>query len=371
MRTGIGRPAEVQPLPSYYRRCDRPRLRKGNRPQTADRSAGRFGHDFLRTEFPGLTPTKIERETNEGCVDLLTEENYRYLLECVRHYAGLLGRELRHTSGETLCGSFVNLYKELAALVPQEINFEVYQDRLTFCLYEYHSWPEWTFHWLPVSFIDRLEGPLKRIAITFIHEFAQSNGMSYLDEWGDLEWVLEWMDGYASGPNPDKEERKEYRRTIRSYCKGHAVHLLKRVQKRRYYKRLRQAVERYRPADEYEKGLIALFREGLQFIGPDTPSIMRYFYDPYDDEGIGDGVTVDPDRMIRVVFDPHDLLADNLSEMLNHEIQNCDYLIAPATTLFLTPELTEPFSKDDYPERFAAWAESFAEYLNAYKPDRP
>ena len=56
MRTGIGRPAEVQPLPSYYRRGDRPRLRKGNRPQTADRSAGRFGHDFLRTEFPGLPP---------------------------------------------------------------------------------------------------------------------------------------------------------------------------------------------------------------------------------------------------------------------------------------------------------------------------
>ena len=109
-------------------------------------------------------------------------------------------------------------------MVPQEINFEVYQDRLTFCLYEYHSWPEWTFLWLPVSFIDRLEGPLKRIAITFIHEFAQSNGMSYLDEWGDLEWALEWMAGYASGPNPDKEERKEYRRTIRSYCKGHAVH---------------------------------------------------------------------------------------------------------------------------------------------------
>ena len=130
------------------------------------------------------------------------------------------------------------------------------------------------------------------------------------------------MAGYASGPNPDKEERKEYRRTIRSYCKGHAVHLLKRVQKRRYYKRLQQVVERYRPADEYEKGLIALFREGLQFIGSDTPSIMRYVYDPYDDEGIGDGITVDPDRMIRIVFDPHDLLADNLSEMLNHEIQN-------------------------------------------------
>lgn len=151
------------------------------------------------------------------------------------------------------------------------------------------------------------------------------------------------------GRTPTKRNVRSTAARSDPYCKGHAVHLLKRVQKRRYYKRLQQVVERYRPADEYEKGLIALFREGLQFIGSDTPSIMRYVYDPYDDEGIGDGITVDPDRMIRIVFDPHDLLADNLSEMLNHEIQNCDYLIAPATTLFLTPELTEPFSKDDSP----------------------
>ena len=314
---------------------------------------------------------KIERETNEGRVDLLTEENYRYLQECAHHYAGLLGQEFRHTKGKTLCGSFVNLYEELNALVPQEVNFEVWQDRLTFCLYEFHMWPDWTFHWLPVSFIDRLEGRLKRIAITFIHEFARSNGLSYLDEWGDLEWVLEWMAGYASGPEPDKEEREEYRRTLRSYGKGHAIHLLERVQKRCYYKRLRQAIDRYRPANEYEKGLIALFREGLQFVGPETPSIMHCFYDPYDDEKIGDGITIDPDRMIRIVFDLHDLLADNLSEMLNSEIQNCDYLITPATTLYLTPELTEPFSKDDYPERFAAWVESFVEYLATYKPDLP
>ena len=80
----------------------------------------------------------------------------------------------QHTPGETLCGSFVNLYKELNALIPQEINFEIYQDRLTFCLYEYHSWSEWTFHWLPISFIDNLTGRLKRIAITFIHEFAKN-----------------------------------------------------------------------------------------------------------------------------------------------------------------------------------------------------
>ncbi len=207
---------------------------------------------------------------------------------------GFWGRELRHTSERLCAEDFVNLYKELAALVPQEINFEVYQRSADFCLYEYHSWPEWTFHWLPVSFIDRLEGPLKRIAITFIHEFAQSNGMSYLDEWG-RSGVGAGVDGrICVGPNPDKEERRSTAARSDPTAKAMRFICWSAYKKRRYYKRLRQAVERYRPADEYEKGLIALFREGLQFIGSDTPSIMRYFYDPYDDEGIGDGITVDP-----------------------------------------------------------------------------
>ena len=75
--------------------------------------------------------------------------------------------------------------------------------------------------------------------------------------------------------------------------------------------------------------------------------------------------------MIRVVYDLDDLLADNLSEMLNNEIQNCDYLITPVTTLFLTPEQTEPFRKDDYPERFAEWFERFVTFLSTHKFNRP
>ena len=166
---------------------------------------------------------------------------------------GLLGKGVAAYFGETLLESFVNLYKELAALVPQEINFEVYQDRLTFACTSTTVGRSGLSTGFRSPLSTGWRGPLKRIAITFIHEFAQSNGMSYLDEWG-RSGVGAGVDGrICVGPNPDKEERKEYRRTIRSYRKGHAVHLLERVQKRRYYKRLRQAVERYRPADEYEK----------------------------------------------------------------------------------------------------------------------
>lgn len=371
MRTGIERVATEQPMQSYYRRGYRCRLQKRNQPQTANCSTRKCCHDFLKTEFSCLSPTKIERETSNGYVNLLTEKNYHYLLECVNHYAKLLGKKFQHTPGETLCGSFVNLYKELNALIPQEINFEIYQDRLTFCLYEYHSWSEWTFHWLPISFIDNLTGRLKRIAITFIHEFAKNNGMSYLHEWEDLEWISEWMIEYVSGPNPDKRERDEYRRTIRSYNKGHAINMLKRVQTQSYYKRLQQAIESYHPANEYEKKLIDLFRKGMPFADPNTPSIMHYFYDHYDDTGDRDTTTIDPDRMIRVIYAPDDLLMDNLYAMLNGEILNCDYLITPTTTLFLTPELTKPFTKDDYPERFDAWLECFSEFISLNENNLP
>ena len=127
---------------------------------------------------------------------------------------------------------------------------------------------------------------------------------------------------YVSGPNPDKRERDEYRRTIRSYNKGHAINMLKRVQTRSYYKRLQQAIESYHPAHEYEKKLIDLFRKGMPFADPNTPSIMHYFYDHYDDTGDRDTTTIDPDRMIRVIYAPDDLLMDNLYAMLNGEIQN-------------------------------------------------
>ena len=98
---------------------------------------------------------------------------------------------------------------------------------------------------------------------------------------------------------------------------------------------------------------------------------MHYLYDPYDDTGERETITVDSDRMIRVVYDLDDLLADNLSEMLNNEIQNCDYTAAPDTPPVLTPGLTEPFCKDHYPERFAEWFERFVTFLSTHKFNQP
>lgn len=368
MQTAIGRPTNRYTIPPYYRGGGESQSRTGSRIQEADHTAIRYGHDFLKTTINAIAPKKIEWETSERTVDLITEENYRYLLDSVRNYAGLIGRELVHIPGYSLCESIANLYKELDKLTAEEVNFEVNQNRLTFCLYRYHRWPDWTFHWLPVSFIDILTGKLKRIAISFIHEFALHNGMTYLTDNDDLDWTIDWMAENAASGEFDKKERGEYRRAIRSYRQGHARFLLERVEKRCYYKKLSQAIDRYEPTNEYEACLTALFKEGSQFFKDDSPSIMHYLYDSYDNMQERDMISIDPDRMIRVVYDADDVLNENLSEMVNTELQNCDYIVTPATALYLTPELKKTFSMDDYPERFSKWIERFVEFITTHNP---
>ena len=368
MQTAIGRPTNRYTIPPYYRGGGESQSRTGSRTQEADLTAMRCGHDFLKSTINAIAPKKIEWETSAGTVDLITEENYRYLLDSACNYAGLIGRKLVHIPGHSLCESIAKLYKELDKLTAEEVNFEVDQNRLTFCLYRYHRWPDWTFHWLPVSFIDILTGKLKRIAISFIHEFALHNGMTYLTDNDDLDWTIDWMAENAASGEFDKKERRGYRGAIRSYINGHARHLLERVERRCYYKRLPQVLDRYQPVNEYEELLAKLFKEGFQFVGHDKPSIMHYLYDPYDETQESDMIRVDPDRMIRVVYDVDDVLNENLSEMVNTELQNCDYIITPATTLYLTPDLKKPFSMDDYPERFSKWIERFVEFITTHNP---
>lgn len=368
MQTAIGRPTNRHSFPPSYRGSDGLPPRTGSRTQETDHTAMRCGHDFLKTTINNIAPKKIEWETSEGTVDLITDENYRYLLDSARNYAGLISRKLVHIPGDSLCECIANLYKELDKLTAEEVNFEVSQNRLTFCLYQYHRWPDWTFHWLPVSFIDNLTGKLKRIAISFIHEFALGNGMTYLTDNDDLDWTIDWMAENAASGEFDKKERREYRGAIRSYINGHARHLLERVERRCYYKRLPQVLGRYRPVDEYEELLTDLFKEGLQFVSHHTPSIMHYLYDPYDETQESDMIRVDPDRMIRVVYEVNDALNEYLSEMVNAELQNSDYIVTPATTLYLTPELKKPFSMDDYPERFSGWLERFVEFITTHNP---
>lgn len=364
----IGRSSDSKSLQIDYRGSNQSKLRKRMRTQKTGHAAGFSGNDFLKTEIHPVAPQKIYTETDNGTENVLTGENYRYLLQSAHHYAGLIGKSLIHNPGHSLGEAIANLYKELEKLVPQEVNIEVSQNRLTFCLYEYHKWPDNTLFWLPVSFATKLHGKLQRLAITFLHEFALYNGMEYWWEHYDSDFLLYWVDECISSNEWGKEEAKTYIRLINSYRNGSICRFMKRVQIRKYYKRLPRALERYQPVGMYEKQLIALFKDGLQFIGSDTPSIMHYAYNPYDDYDNSDELTIDLDRIVRVVYDLDDPVNTILNDMVNQDTVYASYVVSPATCLLLTPELTAPFSKESYPERFADWMERFIEFISENEP---
>jgi hypothetical protein len=148
-------------------------------------------------------------------------------------------------------------------------------------------------------------------------------------------------------------ERERYRKLADSYESGKIYRLMKRIGSKSHYKNLPAALDRYIPGNEFERALIDIFREGLQFTGEDTPSIMSYGYDPLDDRE-RDEYPVEMDRMIRVIYDRNDLVTEHLEDWTNTELGE-SYDISPATWFAISPLTAELFSMDRYPDDFSNW----------------
>jgi hypothetical protein len=314
--------------------------------------AQRCCNSFLKAVFTPIAPQAVTRLWNEVEYNYITKDNYDYLLASALNYASLLGVELKHNPGKSPGEGISNIYDELDGIIGNiNLNIETNGDKLQFVLWKYHPWEEYTFYWLPVKFAESLNPKLKKIALSFIHQFIHSNGMITTNESYDVEWVLEWAkEGLFECEACD---RRSILNLLYSYEKGKVRRLMARINNKTYYKNLPAALDRYVPNNEFERALIGIFREGLQFTGIGKPSIMSYGYDPLLDEE-QDYQPVDMERMIRVVYDTDDFVSDWLMEYANNELRE-SYDISPATWLPISPDTTELFSMDDYPDRFSKW----------------
>lgn len=334
----------------------------GNDPQKANHSSSFGGNDFLKTLLKPIATPVMTGYVDRAPVNLLTEENYRYLLDSANNYARLLGKKLRHRSGGSLNESILNLFEEFEKLLGDvNVNIESKDGRLIFTLYKYHEWESYLFYWLPVVFVDRLKGTLKKIAITFLSELAESNRISPIYNEDDFQYMLENLETSVDMGECDREDEKMYRKLIVDYQEGAIKKKLERAHRKRYYKNLSRAIERYQPQNDYEKTLISLFEQGLEFIGNDKPRIMDYNYDP-DFDPYDDYRPVDLCRIIRYVYD-YGEISDQLEGWTNCEL-NETYALSPVTIYNLTPGTTERFSMDDYPERFCKWFMELSKTVN-------
>jgi len=343
-----------------YHRSDKAGLSKRSEQKKTDYGAQWCRNSFLTTVLSPIAPAKVERSWGDETYNYVTKENYDYLVHSAMKYASLLDVELKHNPGNSIGESISNIYDELNGIIGEiNLNLEPYEEKLQFVLWKYHTWGDYTFCWLPVKFIESLNPKLKKIAVSFIHRFMHSNHMITTNEAFDTEWILEWATESLNECDPCDIKRNE--EIIESYRFGKVHRLMQRIENKCYYKNLFRILDKYVSNNEFEQELIELFKEGLQFIGKDKPSIMSYGYDPlYDEER--DYHPVDMERMIRIVYDLDDFVTEWMQDWANNELREA-YDISPATRLEISPDTDRLFSMDDYPDKFFIWFDKMCELI--------
>lgn len=345
---------------AVYNRTNNNGHKRRDKTDTKNYGSFRCRNDFLNVNINPVNTYILNREYKGEDYNLLTQENYEYLRDSAAKYVSLSGGKLEYklkpTAHAGIC--IAGLYKEFARILGKEIGFNIENrdNMLYFNLWKTHGWGDHTLYWFPVKFLESLDVKLRRICVTFLHELIHSNNMSVLNNEEDTEIILDWME--CTIDEVRDTEKEEVKAVIEAYREnGKAYALLEEVYRRSYYKNLRPALQRYAPADDSEKELVALMREGLDFIGKDKSAINNYVYDPYFDED-ADCFPVALGQQIRLIYDENDRLSEAMTDYLNTNLRE-SYELIPITTLELSPQTESLFSMDDYPERFFKWSDKF------------
>jgi hypothetical protein len=214
---------------SLYHKSDKARISKWSEQKQTNYGAQQYRNSFLKTVFSPIAPEKVERDWERETYNYVTQENYDYLVRSAMKYASLLGIELRHNPGQSIGEGISNIYDVLDGIIGEiNLNLEPYEEKLQFVLWKYHTWGDYTFYWLLVKFTETLNPKLKKIAISFIHQFMHSNHMITTNEAFDTEWILGWATDSLSECDPCDIKRNTD--IIETYKEGKVHRLMQRIE---------------------------------------------------------------------------------------------------------------------------------------------
>jgi hypothetical protein len=324
---------------------------------------GGFAHrtGFLKQRLK-ITPVKPD-EYASFFKEHLTEENFGYLAQCAVHYAGLLEQTIEIPTGTVHEKIFV-LYHRLAKILPvcHHLNFEIApspnsgEGRLSFLIYYVHPWCNYTFHWMPVGFINKLSGKFREIALSFMHLFIRRNQLARFSSQYEYEFMFEYLTENIANDGYEASERKVLLDLLSSYQTGDIAFLLDEVYDCEPLD-VAAALKKY----SQEERLLDSFRKGLPFISEDC--IMNYDYNAFKEGFLDENEeypSVTMDRTIRYVHALNDIISNEFESTVNQDLQGGAYIVEPTSFKFLHPA-SKLFCPDDYPERFSNW---FFEMVN-------
>lgn len=151
--TGHGEPGQA-----YHIGTRKYGHKQGNPEQEEKKtSSRRKPHGFLNTRIPAVAPDLYVENDRDTTVNVTTRENLDFLYRSAMKYVQLLGVELPyHPTGRTSTREKICLlYNALDSIVSHHVNLELVGDRLRFCIYHFHEWPDYTLFLIPIEILQK------------------------------------------------------------------------------------------------------------------------------------------------------------------------------------------------------------------------
>lgn len=339
------------------------RYQSRNKKATEKKTSATRAHNGFLTEriYPVVSDIIIPPHSDMD-IDLSTGECLDYLYKSAIRYAGLLGSELPYRKPrrcKTYRFEIANLYKALDSILADPVNIEFAHGNLSFCVYRYHEWPSDTLFWMPIDFTERLPHKLKQVTLEFIRQFICHHRMQKIT---DSLYYDMMEDFFTDTSSMDKKERLKLKRLKESYRKGKVFVTLNRMRGKSFCSRLEEKLETIEATCEVEKELLALIREGVEFIREDSPCIMDYEYD-WGMEENPDFFPITLQDQIAYAYSINDNVVKEMECYINSMAQET-YALIPVSSLILTPDTESILRTDNFPECFAGWFDRFVCYIN-------
>lgn len=290
---------------------------------------------------------------------LFSHKNFMYLYKSVKNYLGLLGVETKTNPDskdiEALC-------KELGEHLEQHQEYMLYEKDGCLHLKVMDNREDYQFYFIPCAIIDRTEGILKEILVSFFSLLQRSQRLTPLSESYFMEMMYE--DVYCQRWDNDTDNPSEWDLLLKEYQEGNIRQTLDLVEKDNKYSipEMKGIIKEYIPASEKESSLLGIILKGLDLFRQGK-AILHYA--KYPDIDYDYYPAIDIDRIFQIVYDD-DLMLENQIDFTMHEVQESAFEFISGGSIELTPETKEVLKIDEYVIDFIDWLKMLCHELYHY-----
>ena len=324
---------------------------------------------FLTQRIDDIRGTDIH-SLNASEYECNQDENIVYLEDTVKKYCENHNKDFVYSRTGNFYADFSNLLDIVEQACPADhkirAEFNIKMKSFVFMESGPCDFPSYELFFLPVSFLNRLEGEMETLGLNFIRfmevmcgystpyehfDFCYSLGLGDTDNWRESDFITDYEDTVFS--------------LVEDYNEGKIKSLFDRIESIKFdgiEKKLEELFSSVKPKDSFEFQIVTLMEEGFKLM---KDNFLPNYFPEENDEFENYDEILDASRLFCLCYDDeeHDEVTDMAIYNLNQEAQNL-YCADMTDCITLSPDDKEAFKPSDYPSRWAEWYIKFYRAIN-------